>query len=232
MTIHHLRPTDWSIIEYVLYRETVDGYQIRMVFGSTTCNRDEKSYKNEVIGFNVYKSEMDSRRNVFVHPAWIDKFERLSHNEDIDQGLCGKYEKGAEQDVINDFALIRLPSPANINLTHLNINTICVSHSKEFRTDFDTRRVVAYAAGFGVKGPVHVPGQTREEEKVTEANAYQPYLSFVKYAVFGYTTTEYYLNVGPLIIPKIDDHTLVAIDLSDDQQRDTHLVGNQLIDNR
>ena len=209
----------------LIVSDNVDGQTpVRMVFGTTTCDRQTHSV-GETMVFTLYKSEDHPKRNVFVNSEWIHTADGESLNEDIKFGFCLK-KANVTQNVPNDIALVKLPHPVKIDLAKNNINTICVRHSTEFKQDLNSRHVSAYAAGFGLKDIGLSRGLTPSERAAILANSYQPYLSFIRYAVFGYTTTVPYPDGGDqkVIIQNPSTTSLSAFDLDDKLQRDTQSV--------
>ena len=176
-----------------IHSDTVDGDStpVRMVFGAKTCDTSG----SDMMVFPLFKSEDSPNRNVFVRSEYMHTTDVQSLNEEIDVGFCLERVKVTKV-VGNDIALVKLPRSVKIDLVKNNINTICVQHSTEFQQDLNSRRVSAYAAGFGLKDIRLPPDLTPEEQAPILVNSYQPYLSFIRYSVFGYTTTVPYPNGG------------------------------------
>ena len=223
-----------------MIRSTTDGDEIRLVFGATTCDiRENRGPEHQGIEklLTVFKT-IDStpserlglnrkKQNIYVPPTYVDKFEIASKDEDIRSlGLCQEMAN-QQKDSTHDMALIRLPAgfwlKDEFNLRKNNIGAICVEHSQQFSSNINQHnQLFAYGAGFGNKDIGPLDTETEQEQVIAERNKYLPFLSFLRYGVFGSTQTAKSLNNDDEIIVNHEfENTLAVLDLDDQYQRDT-----------
>ena len=221
-------------------RSLADGDDIRLVFGATTCDVSENrgpEYQGIEKLLTVFKT-IDStplekvginrkKRNIFVHPTYVDTFEVASKDENIRLlGLC-QSESNQNKDTTHDIALIHLPPgfwlKDEFNFERNNIGTICVEHFQRFSSNINRNNpFFAYGAGFGNKDVGPLDTDTEEETQIAIRNKYQPYLSFLRYGVFGSTQTSKFLDDGDkILVPLEFENALAVLDLDDKFQRDT-----------
>ena len=199
-----------------------DGSQLRMVFGSTTCDRKSGSGTGRALSFELFRAN-HRKQNVFTRDDYVNQFEKESLQEDIENGVCESREYLAtKRDDTNDIALIKLPKPfSDIDLKYekTHINTLCVLHSRQFKEDINNRKLIGYAAGFGFKDRDYLATETEEQRRIAYNNRIQPYLSFLRYTVLGFTSREMDSRRRQVIIPTVAPHTLTGTALDDDIQR-------------